>query len=113
MVAEIDPDELHAQLDRGEDVQIIDIRHERSFADGHIRGAENIPFDRFAREIENHEWGDEIVVACPMGESSVQAARLLESYEGVDDAATVANLRGGYQAWEYELETDTESPEED
>jgi thiosulfate/3-mercaptopyruvate sulfurtransferase len=105
MVDEIKADELKRRLDTGERPQIVDIRQPGEFETGHIEGAENIPFHRFAREVERHEWRDEIVVVCPLGESSLQAARLLEAYEDVDEDAWVANLADGYQSWEYGLET--------
>lgn len=105
MVEELSPAALKERLDRGGEIQVIDIRQEDSFAEGHIPGATNIPLQQFAREVDDHEWGEEIVVACPVGESSLQAARLLESYEAVDGDARVANLSGGYEAWEYELES--------
>ncbi len=108
MVEEMTPAELKERLDRGRDVQVIDIRPEDSFSEAHIPGATNVPFQRFAREIDDHQWGEEVVVVCPLGESSLQAARLLESYEAVDDDARVANLAGGYQDWEYELESGEE-----
>ncbi len=107
MVDEISPAELHGRLDDGADVQVVDIRQPDSFAEGHIPGATNLPIDRFAREVEDHEWGEEVVVVCPVGESSLQAARLLESYEGVDADARVVNLDGGYEAWDYDLESGT------
>lgn len=106
MVDEITPAELHERLQNGENVQVIDIRAERAFRRGHIPGAENIPFVRFTREVEDHAWADQIVIACPRGESSLQAARLLESYEGIDDDTWIANLADGIDGWEYELVTD-------
>jgi len=105
MVEEITPEELHERLAEDDDVQVVDIRPQDQYKAGHIPGAENIPFDRFTAEIDEHEWRDDIVVACPLGKSSLQAARLLESYEGVPTDARVANLVGGYDAWEYDLET--------
>lgn len=113
MVKEIPPGVVKGQLDRGADIQVVDIRPERAFREGHIPGAENIPFDRFAREVEDQEWGDEVIVVCPMGESSLQAARLLESYEGINEDATIANMEGGYQEWDYELESETGARVED
>lgn len=108
MVEEVTPDEVKERLDRDEDLQVVDIRPERSFQQGHIPGAVNIPFDQFASEIDSQEWGDEVVVVCPMGESSLQAARLLDSYEGVDEDATIANMEGGYREWDHELESATD-----
>ncbi|HKJ57853.1 MAG TPA: rhodanese-like domain-containing protein [Halobacteriales archaeon] len=106
MVEEMSPDELHARLENGAAVQVIDVRPEREFHRGHVPGAENVPITRFARAVADHEWGDDIVVVCPHGESSLQAARLLEAYEGVPEDARIANLSGGYRAWEYELEAE-------
>ena len=107
MVEEMSPAELKERLDDGADVQVVDIRQPDSFEEGHIPGATNLPMDRLAREIDDHEWGDAVVVACPIGQSSRQAARLLESYEGIDDDTRVANLDGGYEAWDYDLEPGT------
>lgn len=111
MVDEITAEELKRRLDDGDPVQVVDIRQPEEFEAGHIEGAENIPFHAFAREVEGHDWGDDIVVACPIGQSSLQAARLLEAYEGVDEDARVANLADGYQGWEYGLETGTAAEE--
>ncbi|PSQ23006.1 rhodanese-like domain-containing protein [Halobacteriales archaeon QS_8_65_32] len=105
MVDEESTESLHERLEAGEEVQVVDIRSEREYEEGHVPGAVNVPMSRFASEIERHEWGEDVVVACPIGESSVQAARLLGSYEGVPDDARVASLEGGYRAWEYDLET--------
>ena len=105
MVEEVTPEELHERIESGNAPQVIDIRHPKEFEAGHIPGAENVPFPLLTAEIDRVTWDDEIVVACPIGQSSLQAARLIESYEGVDADATVANLTGGYDAWEYELES--------
>ena len=104
MVDEISSAELHERLQAGEDLQVIDIRSERLYRRGHIPGADNIPFRRFARAVADHDWQDRIVVACPRGESSLQAARLLESFEGIDEETWIANLADGYEAWEWTLE---------
>jgi rhodanese-related sulfurtransferase len=96
--------ELHERLDE-DDVQVVDIRPERAFREGHIPGAINLPFPQLPQFVEDVDWGDDVVVACPKGESSLQAARMLASYEGVDDDARVANLEGGYREWSYEMAT--------
>ena len=51
------------------------------------------------------------MVACPHGESSLQAARLLEAYEETDDDTRVLNLADGYDGWEYGLEPDSGRPD--
>ena len=110
MVEEISTNEVESKL-ADEGVQIVDIRNEHQFAAGHLPGAINIPFHRLPAEIADHEWGDEIIVACPIGQSSIQAARLIASYEGVDPDARVASMEGGYEAWGGELErSDSTNP---
>lgn len=109
MVEEVSPEALHERMEAGEDVQVVDIRPEHEYERGHVPGALNVPMDRFGSEIERREWGEDVVVACPIGQSSIQAARLLQSYEGVPQDARVASLEGGYRAWEYALETGSDS----
>lgn len=106
MVDEVTTDEVKERLNAGDDVQIVDIRPADEFAEGHIPGAINLPMSRLPAEVGNYDWGDDIVVACPIGESSVQAARLLQSFEGVSEDANVSSMAGGYADWTYELESE-------
>jgi rhodanese-related sulfurtransferase len=106
MVDEVTPEELHDRLESGDSPQIIDIRDPDDFAAGHIPGAINVPMSELPSRIDEIDWGDDVVVACPIGQSSIQAARLIGSYEGVDDTGSVRSMSGGYDAWEYELERD-------
>lgn len=103
MVEEISPEELHERIQSGDAPQIIDIRPPAAFAQGHIPGAENVPMTELATRIDEIDWGDDIVVTCPIGQSSIQAARLIGSFEGAEEAE-VSSLAGGYNAWEYDLE---------
>jgi rhodanese-related sulfurtransferase len=104
MVEEITPEALKAKLDDGEDVQVIDIRPRAQFERGHVPGAINVPMNELPQRVEGLEWGDDVVVACPIGKSSIQAAKLIRSYEGVDEDDAVRSMAGGYRDWEYELE---------
>jgi thiosulfate/3-mercaptopyruvate sulfurtransferase len=104
MVDEVTTAELKDKLDAREPVQVIDIRPPAAFQQGHIPGAINVPMAELPSRVDEIDWADDIVVACPIGQSSVQAARLISSFEGVDDEATVRSMAGGYDAWTYELE---------
>lgn len=106
MVEELPPSRLQEKLEDGADVQVVDTRSPRQYSGGHIPGAMNLPYGQLAARIDEVDWDEEVVMVCKEGISSVQAGRLLESYEGIDDDATVASLEGGYDAWEFDLETD-------
>ncbi|WP_276299938.1 rhodanese-like domain-containing protein [Halorussus lipolyticus] len=103
MDAEISPDDVHELLETDEEVRIVDIRPEAAFERGHIPDSENIPFHALADRIELLDGAERIVTVCPHGKSSVQAARLISSYEGVPDDARVESMAGGLDEWEYEL----------
>jgi rhodanese-related sulfurtransferase len=109
MVEELSTDELKERLEADEEVQIVDIRTRAQYEQGHIPGAINVPFPEFPQRVDDHDWQDTIVCACPKGKSSKQAVRMLESYEGVDDEADVLNLEGGYREWEYGLDGESTS----
>lgn len=104
MVEERTPAEVQAKLG-DDDLQIVDIRPPRAFEQGHIPGAINIPFGELPQRVDEYKWDDEVVFVCPIGQSSVQAARLLQSYEGVEKDTIVASMAGGYEQWKSELET--------
>ena len=105
MVDEVTPEEVKERIESEEGTQVVDIRSPMQFERGHIPGAINIPMAELPSRVDEVEWGDDVVVACPIGQSSVQAARLIGSYEGVDDDSSVTSMAGGYQDWDYNLET--------
>jgi rhodanese-related sulfurtransferase len=105
MVEQLTAEELHEKLGAGGDVQIVDTRSPTAYEGGHIPGAENLPYGELADRIDEVDWRDEVVLVCEIGQSSQQAARILESYEGVDDDALIASLKEGYEGWEYGLES--------
>lgn len=117
MDGETTPDDVAAALESDEDLRVVDIRDPTSFARGHIPDSENVPFQELPQRVEGLTDADHIVTVCPHGQASVQAARLISSYEGCTDA-TVESMAGGLDAWkeEYDLvaddsdETRTESP---
>jgi len=104
MVEEMTAAELHEKLASDADVQVVDTRSAEEFETGHVPGAENLPYPELAARIDEIDWGEDVVLVCEIGESSRQAARILESYEGIDETTRVWNVAGGYEAWEYELE---------
>lgn len=108
MAGELTPDDVENRLSDRDDVDVIDIRSPETFAAGHIPDAENLPPSKLEAEAETRDWADEVIVACYVGKSSVQAARLIDHY--ADDDVDVASMAGGYDAWEGDL---TESADAD
>lgn len=106
MVEELAPEEVKARL-ADDEIQVIDIRSERAFAEGHIPGAINVPMNALPKAVDEIDWGEEIVCVCPVGQSSIQAAKLIKSFEGVGEDARVTSMEGGYRAWTYDLEPGT------
>ncbi len=113
MDGEISTAEVKELLDDDTDVRIVDIRDERSFKQSHIPGSENVPFHALSSRIEELEGADHIVTVCPHGEASIQAARLIGSYEGTADAR-VESMDGGLETYgmKYGLVADEDADEE-
>ena len=105
MDGEIAVAELESLLGDGadEELRVVDIRNADAFARGHIPGSDNIPAPELTGRVEELDGADRVVTVCPHGKASVQAARLVGSYEGVD--GPVESLAGGLEAWDGPLET--------
>lgn len=103
MADELSPEELARKLDDDEEPQLIDVRQPAAFEREHLPGAENVPMGQLTTSIDEIDFDDEVVVACQIGQASLQAVRLIDSYEGAADA-DVWSLEGGMQAWEGETE---------
>jgi rhodanese-related sulfurtransferase len=98
MVTEISATELHRFLDDPDTaVLVVDLREPVEYEIDHIPGSTNVPMGSFTAELPELDLDtDVIVTACPVGVLSVQAARLLEAYEGTDEETTIGSLDGGY-----------------
>lgn len=104
MDGEISADELLELLRSDEPVRIVDIRSPAQFRRGHIPDSENVPFPELTVRIEEFDGDERVVTVCPHGQASVQAARLIGSFEGFD--GRVDSLESGIEGWSHGLETD-------
>jgi len=105
MDGELSADELEALLDGdGDALRIVDIRSRAAFDRGHIPGSENIPLQELPRRVETLDGAERVVTVCPHGQASQQAARLVGSYEGIDEDARVESLACGIEGWPGDLE---------
>lgn len=105
MVTELSQTELREKLADGDasELEILDIRDRRAFAEGHIPGAENLPAQQFDRTALEREWPDEVVVSCYVGKASKRVARLLDAHLDAD----VVSLAGGFESWDGDVVADT------
>ncbi|QZX98264.1 rhodanese-like domain-containing protein [Halobaculum rubrum] len=103
MDGEITPEEVERLLAEDADIRVVDIRSPGAYTRGHIPGSENIPLNQLPTRVASLSGSERIVTVCPHGESSVQAARLIASFEGTTDAV-VESMAGGLNAWGGELE---------
>ncbi len=108
MDGEITPEEVHDLLADGADVCVVDIRDAASYAHAHIEDSTNVPFHELPARVEELAGPERIVTVCPHGKASIQAARLIKSYEGSADA-TVESMAGGLEEWAASYELASES----
>lgn len=76
--------------------QVVDVRNPYEWDAGHIEGATNIPLARLPERLRELDPTRPVVVHCETGGRSSVAASLLEA----GGFGNVANLAGGYKAWE-------------
>ncbi|MFB6267078.1 MAG: rhodanese-like domain-containing protein [Halodesulfurarchaeum sp.] len=106
MASEIEPGELEQLLDGDHPPPlVVDIRSPAAFAERHIPGSENIPFEALPASMAELQGADHIVTVCPHGKASKQAVRLIESYEGIEESTRVESLAGGLEAWSGPIES--------
>lgn len=113
MDGEISVDEL-AELVEDDGVRVVDIRSPAAYRRGHIPGSENVPFGDLPNRVEELGGEDRVVAVCPHGKASVQAARLVASYEGFD--GRVESLAEGLEGWQragHDLESEEAETDED
>lgn len=86
-----------ALIDTAETGLLLDVRTDREFAMGHIRGAAQIDFYRndFREELAKLDPNVPVYVYCRSGNRSGQAAKMMKSM----GFKTVYNLEGGMGAW--------------
>jgi len=89
-----------ALIDTSETGLLLDVRTDREFAMGHIRGATQIDFyrDDFQEELAKLDPNVPVYVYCRSGNRSGQAAKMMKSMR----FKMVYNLEGGIGAWARE-----------
>ncbi|HEY6088860.1 MAG TPA: molybdopterin-synthase adenylyltransferase MoeB [Gemmatimonadaceae bacterium] len=99
-VKEILPSQLAQRLERGEKLEIIDVREPYEWQIGHIPGARLVPLGQIPEEIPRLDKRRETILYCKVGARSMHAAQQLAN-AGVAD---VSNLAGGILRWIDEVD---------
>jgi rhodanese-related sulfurtransferase/glyoxylase-like metal-dependent hydrolase (beta-lactamase superfamily II) len=95
-VEQIDPDDLAARLDAGEEITVLDVRNAREFEGGRIPGSVHIPYGELSERLGEIPNGTPIAAVCSGGKRSGLAASILQR-EGYDRVIHVG--RGGVGTW--------------
>ncbi|MDX1319917.1 MAG: thiosulfate sulfurtransferase GlpE [Oceanospirillum sp.] len=91
----MNPDELKAKLEAGEEAVVVDIRDPGSFSAGSIKGSQPLNNDNVQLFVEQTDKSLPVVVCCYHGNSSQSAAQFLAE-QGFSD---VYSLQGGFELW--------------
>lgn len=88
------PEELKNHLERGERVQLIDVRSPGEYAAEHIPGAMNLPLEQVDARLDDLNVHEPVVLICQSGRRAEMCAAELKHHR--DD---VILLEGGTQNW--------------
>jgi NADPH-dependent 2,4-dienoyl-CoA reductase/sulfur reductase-like enzyme/rhodanese-related sulfurtransferase len=88
------------RADKGEEIQLVDVRPPEEFTVAHIEGSKNIPWGKLREKIGELDKKKETIVICKIGRSSYGASLTMHN-EGFKD---VKVLEGGMTVWPFDAE---------
>lgn len=97
---EITPSELKQRIDKGEDIEIIDVRETYEHETSNI-GGKNIPLYSLLSRLDEIPHDKTVVVHCRSGARSASAIIELERRYNYSN---LYNLKGGIVAWANEVD---------
>ena len=98
---EITPAELKQRLDKGDDIQIVDVREDNEVAIGRIPNSIHIPLGQILGRMNEIDPNRETVVHCKMGGRS---ARAIDALKQSGFQGKLMNLKGGILRWSDEVD---------
>ena len=101
MLPELTAPELHARLQNGDDLQLIDVRQPEEYAFCRIEGSVLIPLGELAQRAEEIDPDRPTVLICHHGVRSMQALAYLQHRH---ELTNLLNLRGGIHAWSLQVD---------
>jgi rhodanese-related sulfurtransferase len=97
---EITPQEVKSRLDRGEKLQLVDVREPWEHAQCRIDGAELIPMGTIPANLQKLDSDEDVIFYCHHGMRSLDVANWLRA-QGVARAKSMA---GGIDRWSAEID---------
>ncbi|MCY9513648.1 rhodanese-like domain-containing protein [Paenibacillus apiarius] len=94
-IVQIDVSTLKERLQRGEALNMIDVREDEEVARGMIAGAKHIPMNQIPGRLHEIEQNGEIIFICRSGYRSERVCEYLQQI-GIQGAV---NMEGGMIAW--------------
>jgi molybdopterin/thiamine biosynthesis adenylyltransferase/rhodanese-related sulfurtransferase/molybdopterin converting factor small subunit len=98
---EITATELKKRLDRGDDLQVIDVREPNEYEIARLPGTKLIPLGQVASRMGEIDESRETVVHCKGG---VRSAKAIEALTSAGFKGKLLNLKGGITAWSDEVD---------
>lgn len=97
LLAEVAPEEVPGLLGQG--WQVVDVRYDEEFEDGHIPGALHLPLPELRHRADAMlDKSDKYITVCLSGKRSSVAAYLL-----IQRGHEVVSMKGGMSSWEGEV----------
>jgi rhodanese-related sulfurtransferase len=96
MLPDLTPEDLHARLQAGESLQLIDVREPEEYNYCRIEGSQLIPLGDIPARAGELATDRPVVLICHHGVRSAQALAYLQHRHGL---LNLLNLRGGIHAW--------------
>jgi Rhodanese-related sulfurtransferase len=93
--------ELKERLDRGDDVQVIDVREQNEYDTARLPDSKLIPLGQVVSRMSEIDPNRETVVHCKGG---VRSARAIEALQRAGFEGKLINLKGGITAWSNEVD---------
>ncbi|GIP53757.1 rhodanese-like domain-containing protein [Paenibacillus vini] len=100
-IKETTPEEVAGRLNKGEALNLLDVREQDEWNEGHVAGAKHIPLGQLDMRLDELDPDHEFIVICRSGNRSGMACELL-SNKGLK----VVNMTGGLLAWTDKLVRD-------
>ena len=91
--------EVEALINKGNELNLIDVREDDEVAEGKIPGIIHIPLGSVESRMDELDKSKEYIMVCRSGGRSGRATEFLES-----QGYQVMNMQGGMLAWEGKIE---------